>query len=81
MTTQVVQLNKYQFVMQLKAAGKLAAFKTYISGLAVDDDVRLYWEFHPFVGRNSILVTALQADAGFTDAQVDNFFNIAGAIE
>lgn len=77
---QVTRLNKYQFVKQLKAAGKLAAFKTYITGLAADDDVRLYWEFHPFVARDSILVDALKADAGYTDTQVDNFFNTAGAI-
>lgn len=77
---QTSQVNKYQFVMQLKAVGKLAAFKTYITGLAADDDVRLYWEFHPFVGRNSILVDALQADAGYTDTQVDNFFNAAGLL-
>lgn len=77
----VVQVTKYQLIMQLKAVNKLSQFFTFISGLAQDDDVRIEWDYKPTVRRDGLLVAAIKQQAGFTDAQIDTFFSNAADIE
>jgi len=79
MQTQV--LTKYQFIMHLKASGNLSAFKTYIDGLAWDDDIKIEWTFRNDVSKDGALVGAIKTQLGLTDQQVDNFFVAAGSIQ
>lgn len=77
----VVRITKWQLVMRLKQVNKLLAFYTFINGLAPDDDVKIEWEYKDLVERDGLLVAAIQQETGYTDQQVDQFFEAAGHID
>ncbi len=72
-------VSRYQFKQAALNANQLANLKGAYASLS--EDAKLYWDETPRVGRNSILITELKAILGLTDAQVDNFFINAEAIQ
>lgn len=70
---------RYQFKKAVLDAGQLDAVKAQYANLS--DASKLYWDDSNKIGRNSILITELQALMGFSDTAVDNFFKSAWLIE
>ena len=74
-------ITRYQLMQRLKATNNFATIKAFIDGLPDDDDAKLEALHQFFIKKEGALVTAIKAQLGLTDAQVDNFFYNAGKIE
>lgn len=76
----VDEVTKTQFVKHLKATGNVGTVRTYVSGLAQDDDIRIEWDTSSTVRKDSLLVAGIKAQLSLTDPQVDAFFVAASQI-
>lgn len=72
-------VTRYQFKRAVLDSGQLAALKAAYSSLT--DAAKLYWEEADRIGRDSVLITELQAALGLGDTAVDNFFKNASRIQ
>lgn len=72
-------VTRYQFKRAVLDSGQLANLKAAYPNLT--DEAKLYWDEADRVGRNSILITELQAELGISDNAVDTFFKNAGKIK
>jgi hypothetical protein len=74
------RLSKMQFIAQLKIAGKVSQAKAAYALWAEDDDAKLQWEMAPWIDYDGALAQQLKADLGYTDQQLQNFFDAAGEL-
>ena len=72
-------VTRYQFKKAVLDSGQLATLKAAYSGLS--DAAKLYWDEADRVGRDSVLITELQAALSLSDGVVDNFFKNAAKIQ
>ena len=72
-------VTRYQFKKAVLDSGQLDALKGAYSGLT--DAAKLYWDEADRIGRDSVLITELQAALGLGDTAVDNFFKNASRIQ
>jgi hypothetical protein len=64
----------------LRAAGMLAAVKSYMDALPDDDEMRESWEYAPYFRRDAVGIEAARVALGLTSAQVDALFVAAGQV-
>lgn len=64
----------------LRAAGMLAAVKSYMDALPDDDEMRESWEYAPYFRRDAVGIEAARVALGLTTAQVDALFVAAGQV-
>ena len=71
-------ISNFQFRRQIRALGRVAAFRNYLNGLS--DEEQEKWLFAPNIHRASPLVANAMAALSITANQMDNFFRDAGKI-
>lgn len=73
-------VTRLQFLKQLKALNKVSQIRTLAGTWAPDADARLEWEAGQELRKDGPLVTAVKAELGLTDEQVENFFRGASEL-
>ena len=72
-------VTRYQFKKAVMNSGQLQAVQQAAAGLT--DEAKLYWQDADKIGRDSILITELQAELNISDSAIDNFFRNAVRIK
>jgi len=68
-------LHMADFRLKLLAAGLLEQMETFMAGPDVSPECKILWEYSTQVYRNDPLLNQMAAAMGFTEAQIDEFFN------
>ena len=74
------QVSALQARVALSRAGLLTAVEAFMASTAATAETKIFWQYADPIDRNHVLVKAIGAQLGLTDAQIDALFVAADQI-